>query len=206
MPQTLPLSKDQGRSWVAKYHRAPPPSIDNIFPDPSADRELVLCLNRAVNYDLLLHKEHGPRANHWSLFWIVGTQRDPLPQGRSRTIPIVRRIEINTERVWDATHGFVSQYVYWGPRTHTSAADVTTSDGVQAVFSLGTLSAAARRRLEELAFDVPVFEFQEGLVWNCQDWVRGVLEQAVEDELLEKDVCDEAVDKAAQVVPSTKGG
>ncbi|TRM66157.1 hypothetical protein BD626DRAFT_546497 [Schizophyllum amplum] len=153
-----------------------PTDLDWIHKDRDRDADVHLRVFRAP--------EGGPRWNHWSIDWRVGSSTEgPMKAGQSA----IRKLEIQQ----DPGHMHLTN---WGPRT--GMVDAMTA-AAQDAFFLGRLSLAQRKKLECIAAEEPV-RVPDG-AWNCQQWLKNVLEKAVEADLLEEDTVTQAIDSAATV-------
>lgn len=73
------------------------------------------------------------------------------------------------------------RYVYWGALTKSAGpADASALRHLMGVYSL-----ADRRRLEQLALEIPVMA--PGGTWNCQDWLQELLNRMVAAGLLSRE-------------------
>lgn len=70
------------------------------------------------------------------------------------------------------------RYVYWGALTKSAG----PADAAALRHSIGVYSLADRRRLEQLALEIPVMA--PGGTWNCQDWLQDLLQRMVSAGLL----------------------
>ncbi|KAJ7292929.1 hypothetical protein C8J57DRAFT_10660 [Mycena rebaudengoi] len=93
----------------------------------------------------------------------------------------MRRLQIVKE------FGF-SHLTNWGPMTKSmgSARTLANSD----ITTIANLSLEDRQRLEHIASRTQVYE--PNGIWNCQDWVKDVLRQAVEAGVVTDTQCQAA--------------
>ena len=127
----------------------------------------------------------SPRDLHWALAWQPRYDSSAsTPFGFTRGP--WRRIELDT---YDVRTDPAPQprYVFWGARTASADPDPTHDAGVARI-PLVRLVCAQRRRVEELAWEVPVM-VPDG-VWNGQDWIRALLECMVVEGLVAREAVD----------------
>ncbi|TBU54361.1 hypothetical protein BD310DRAFT_951480 [Dichomitus squalens] len=172
---------EQGRAGLSLPS---PINMDWTFPDRDAPLPVYLLVQAPSSPTSSSLAGVGPaqtwRDLHWSLSWqpaegawrhvqvdMYDVKTDPAPQPR---------------------------YVFWGARTTTADA---AAEGSAARLELGTLARDERRRVEQMAWEVPVM-YPNG-EWNCQNWVRGLFERMVEAGLVKQERVDEVV-KVAETV------
>ncbi|KAJ3885597.1 hypothetical protein GG344DRAFT_58966 [Lentinula edodes] len=130
-----------------------PVDIDHIFPDPPGPLEILLITTLTPGS---LNRTHA----HMQICWQVGTRGD-------HSI-IYRRLQVVKEI--DSNH-----LTNWGPITkNMGIATVTASE----IAVITTMTLQNRQNLEQIAANTPVY-VPDGR-WNCQDWVKDVLRQAVD--------------------------
>lgn len=117
-----------------------------------------------------------PADNHWMVVWTVSEQDDL----------IIRQLQIVRETGYD-------HLTNWGAITVT--ADDRTRHAPK--FSLGELTLSQRKSLEGVAQETPVM--MPNGEWNCQHWVADVLEKAVEQDILVKEVVEKVLASARMV-------
>jgi len=166
----LHLLEPRPNHGIPPPHEFPPYNIQNQHPDPSQPLRVDLRVFRIVNWGT-------PRDWHWQLVWKVGQDRDS-------TVPAIRVLQINQE-------GIEREFVFWGPRT---IFEDDKSEKAPRV-SIGVLELNQRKRLEEIANDVPVLGPKQGVSWedvakeggwNCQDWLIDVLTRAQADGIVDQ--------------------
>ncbi|KAI0699185.1 hypothetical protein C8T65DRAFT_660081 [Cerioporus squamosus] len=113
----------------------------------------------------------------------------------ARTLAAWRQIHIIEEKFEASGDGWESRYVYWGPLTKSSG----PTDDVAKRYSLGVFSLERRKRIEELAAQIPVM-VPDG-TWNCQDWLLELFERMVAVGLIPAEKRDEVL-AAAGYAPS----
>ncbi|KAI0310326.1 hypothetical protein OF83DRAFT_882017 [Amylostereum chailletii] len=192
----------QGREWATASGVFHPPSLDTNYPDPDDARKVSLSVTRSLRFTSLTQpsaSQTESRSNHWAIFWEVGTAIDPVEGEPKRQSTIIRRIELVIERGQVSGQGPpVAKYVYWCPKT-THLGQRTA--GPFTSFPLGTLSKDARDELERLAGAVPVFDPELAKDWNCQDWLKELLDNAVKAGVIDSATCDIAVKSAVEIQP-----
>jgi hypothetical protein len=162
--------------WVVKPNmgrpsgRFSPVGVEHIYRDPDID----------LPVDLLVDPNHpDSRGRHWAISWRVrkptGSADVESSQDVQRVLHIVREVGIN-------------HYTNWGPKTRffDPTAFVT--------LPIATMSLSQRKALEEIASSTEVYE--PNGVWNCQDWIIGVLQKAVTAGLLDAQQVDNALNAA----------
>jgi hypothetical protein len=165
--------------WIEaeKWGQAPgllgPPNLDYIYRDPN--KELKIYLMEHVGPKLISIRVAN-RDRHWMVGWTVnvGVESSHLRFLNIETFPGRK------------------DYTYWGPVT------AHARDSYKSHY-LGTLTLEQRKRLEELSWKVKVY-VPNG-EWNCQDWIKDLLESAVLEGLFTR----EQVDTALATVNSSSG-
>lgn len=112
---------------------------------------------------------------HWVIAWRVGAVDG---------FPLFRLLQVVTERIW--AHDRQGRPMYrdvftnWGPRTKT----VTPSTDNHSLWvKIGSLNFLQRQQLEAIASNETVQE--PNGIWNCQTWVKSVLQKAIQAGLLD---------------------
>jgi len=159
-----------------------PASLDHLFSDPPTDLEVSIVVTQGDGPGIISSADTdlGSKANHWTLSWTVG-----FTPGRDR-VPVCRRVHI----VREVGQGHLTN---WGPLTQT----VQPSPSLTYI-SIAMLSRDARNALETIAEKTQVYA-PDG-VWNCQDWLESVLEEAVETGLFGREEVQNALDRAKSIV------
>lgn len=107
---------------------------------------------------------------HWAIVWGLGSMQN---------YPCYRLLHIVTETFYtiNADGNEVENRVYtnWGPHTKSMSRETCDSS---LWMKIGRLSLEQRQVLESIATNEPV-EVPNG-VWNCQHWIKSVLQKAIQ--------------------------
>ncbi|KAL7283957.1 hypothetical protein PYCCODRAFT_329616 [Trametes coccinea BRFM310] len=156
---------EQGRYGTTGY---PPTDMAWCYPDPNANLDVLILVASPMDPN-----NFHPRDLHWSLSWEV--QRG-----------IWRHVNV-LEHARDNQPPPNPRLVFWGPMTKMGGGGTLEARKVH----LATLSLAARKRLEQLAWTVPVM-YPNGR-WNCQDWLLDLLARMRNEGLITEQQMQNAV-------------
>ncbi|KAK0500805.1 hypothetical protein EDD18DRAFT_1348222 [Armillaria luteobubalina] len=144
------LPNEMGRP----FGRLPPIDLSYWSPDPDAEVPVHIMVTRISGFTDL-------RDLHWKLVWVVNvTEDDGDVQIYHRRLEVVQEIGCN-------------HLTNWGAVTQVETASSKRFNPRNVV---ATMTLAQRKELERLAAGVRVEE--PNGVWNCQDWIVTVLQQA----------------------------
>ncbi|KAI0309866.1 hypothetical protein OF83DRAFT_1178848 [Amylostereum chailletii] len=149
-----------------------PVSLDWAYKDPETPLPVVLAVRRPLD------PAEDPRGLHWALGW-------PILPDKS----IWRSLQVYEHyREYDPPPQ--PRLVFWGPMT------TSESPGINAMrhVPLKTMTLEERRAMEAIAQGMEVYA--PNGVWNCQNWVKTVLGEAVEKGLLSAEECERTVNEA----------
>ncbi|PSR76492.1 hypothetical protein PHLCEN_2v8395 [Hermanssonia centrifuga] len=156
----------------------PPIDMDWLYPDPNT--------NLVINLMVVPANAGDSRLNHWELFWVVrGTPGDSKA---------LRKISLEEAR--DGTHKRLNHLTYWGAVTK----QISSTSRVHTAYKIpvGFINLDSRIRLEEIARETQVMSpYDNGRLWNCQDFTTAVLYKAVECGLFRREAVDAALHSAS---------
>lgn len=150
--------------------RLPPPDISHIFRDPKGNLDAYIVVVKASRVNATAHD------HHWLLCWLVA---------QDASGPVYHELQA----VHEATTG-LPHLTFWGPRTGYLGGVTRQSLHIP----LAKLTPAQRAALDKLSWEIPVME-PDGH-WNSRSWLRALLDKAVREGVLARDVCDAALHKA----------
>ncbi|KAG7451991.1 uncharacterized protein BT62DRAFT_959948 [Guyanagaster necrorhizus] len=149
--------------------RLPPIDLHYWNPDPDTEVPIHIMVTRISGFTDL-------RDLHWKLVWAVKTvEKDKDVQIFHRRLEVVQEIGFN-------------HLTNWGAVTQV---ETTSSKRFNPRKVITTMNLAQRKELEKIAARVRVEE-PDG-VWNCQDWIVTVLQQAEQAGLITKNEWTAAV-------------
>ena len=190
------IAPEQGRAGLSLPS---PINMDWQHPDADAPRPVFLLVYPPSSPRSTHGRAHTWRDLHWSLAWQPSCPETTEAPGASEAgdawSPATaagawRHVQLDT---YDVRTDPAPQprYVFWGART--ASADPAALAGVAAL-QLGSLPRDARKRIEALAWETPV-AFPNGR-WNCQDWLRALLELVMAEGLVDRARVQEALVRA----------
>ncbi|CDO71170.1 hypothetical protein BN946_scf184845.g40 [Trametes cinnabarina] len=161
---------EQGRAHATGY---PPIDMSWCFPDPDTSLPIYLLVSAPLD-----RNQFEPHDLHWSLGWEVHSN-------------VWRHVNVLQHDRPDQPAPN-PRLVFWGPLTKMN--DNGASETKQ--IPLAVMKLATRKRIEELAWTVPVL-YPNGW-WNCQDWLLDLFERMRAEGLITEQKVQEAVRDARE--------
>ncbi|KAI0315312.1 hypothetical protein OF83DRAFT_1132613 [Amylostereum chailletii] len=158
------------------------------FRDPDKALSVYLCVHPAEGFAINLTQ----RDLHWSIGWHIMDEIQPGPQPMLRQV--WRQIHVVTHnRDYDPPPQ--PRLVFWGTITSIVGQRTTNAEHLE----LGIMTLQTRSQIEALALQVPVMA-PDG-TWNCQDFLKDLLQKMVEAGIIDKDKKDSVIEMAEEISP-----